>query len=160
SKNPDFLDGSRTSPARRAFLRLWRIFCSAPFAYFMIVAVQLKIMWGIWELTDLTPGDTCGYFARSKDWYQSFQVNIAWSPLYTAFWGSLMWVTNGIFAVTTLHRIVIACLATILVLAVMRRMLPKPLAWVIACWWAFLPINFNTRYEVHLFGVLPLLISW
>jgi hypothetical protein len=151
---------SRTSKSVAVGAAIWRFFCSAPFAYFMIVAVQMKIMWGIWELTDLTPGDTCGYFLRSKDWYQHFQVNIAWSPLYTAFWGTLMWVTDGIFAVTTLHRIVIACLATILVLAIMRRMLPHALAWVIACWWAFLPINFNSRYEVHLFGVLPLLISW
>lgn len=160
TQNVPFFIGSGTSKLDIAARRFWRFLCSAPFAYFMILAVQLKIMWGIWELTDLTPGDTSGYFLRALDWYQHFRVNIAWSPLYTACWGTLMWVTNGIFAVTTLHRIVIACLATLLVLAIMRRMLPHPLAWVIACWWAFLPIDFNTRYEVHLFGVLPLLVSW
>src|SRR4051812_4725607 len=136
---------SRTSRASAVGAAIWRFFCSAPFAYFMIVAVQMKIMWGIWELTDLTSGDTSGYYLKSTEWYQGFHVNIAWSPLYTAFWGTLMWVTNGIFEATTLHRIVIACLATILVLAIMRRMLPHPLAWVIACWWAFLPIDFNTK---------------
>jgi hypothetical protein len=43
------------------------------------------------------------------------------------------------------------------VLALMRRLLPGPIALLVACWWAVLPINFDTLYEVHLFSVLPLL---
>src|SRR5207253_9690040 len=30
----------------------------------------------------------------------------------------------------------------------------------IEAWWAVLPINFNTLYEVHYFAVLPILLAW
>ncbi len=42
----------------------------------------------------------------------------------------------------------------------MRRLLPPTLAWFVAAWWAILPINFDTLYPVHLFGAIPILVSW
>ncbi len=47
-----------------------------------------------------------------------------------------------------------------LTLSVMRRLLPAGLAWFVAAWWVVLPINFNTLYQVHLFGAIPVLVSW
>ena len=33
------------------------------------------------------------------------------------------------------------------------------LAWLLAAWWAVLPVNFDTLYEVHLFALLPVLAA-
>ncbi len=60
-------------------------------------------------------------------------------------------------AAITIHRVAIVLAVALLVLALMRRLLPAPIALLVACWWAVLPINFDTIYEVHLFSVLPLL---
>ena len=49
--------------------------------------------------------------------------------------------------------------ATILVLAVLRRLLSPGIAWALAVWWAVLPINYDVLYEVHLFALLPELVA-
>jgi hypothetical protein len=70
-------------------------------------------------------------------------------------------VTGGeVYAATILHRIIVVMVAALGVLAVMRRLLPPAIALLIAMWWAVLPINFNTLYEVHLFALLPVLAAW
>jgi hypothetical protein len=58
------------------------------------------------------------------------------------------------------HRLIIVMLATLGVLALMRSLLPPALALLIAAWWAIMPINFETLYEVHLFALLPILAAW
>ena len=81
------------------------------------------------------------------------------TSLYTSFFGSFLHVTSDVYIATILHRIIIVFTVTILVLAFMRRLLPPGIAWVIAAWWAILPINFDTLYEVHLFAVIPILLA-
>ena len=71
--------------------------------------------------------------------------------------GSLLHFSSDAFTVTTLHRYLIIFAASILVLALMRRLLPADIAWLATAWWVVLPINFNTLYEVHLFAVIPIL---
>src|SRR5262245_48939376 len=89
-------------------------------------------------------------------WSERFAVNIVWSPLYTAFYGSVFALTKNVYAATTLHRIIIVIAVTLGVLAVMRKLLPPvALALLVASWWAILPINFDTLSEVHLFALLP-----
>ncbi|MFL5906009.1 MAG: hypothetical protein ACJ75Z_00240 [Solirubrobacterales bacterium] len=64
-------------------------------------------------------------------------------------------MVNDAYAVTILHRVLIAVAASLLVLAILRRLLSLWVAWVLAAWWAILPINYDTLYEVHLFALLP-----
>lgn len=129
------------------------------FYYVTLLALQLKRIWGVWTYKDLNTGDTCAYFVAAADWFFRWKTNFAWSPLYTAFYGTFLYVTPDAAAATALHRVAIVLAATALVLAVLRRMLPAEIAWLVGAWWAVLPINFNTVYEVHLFALLPLLVA-
>ncbi len=133
---------------------------SAWFSYITLFLLQLKVVWGIWEYRDLTPGDTAGYFARGYLWFDNFLVDIIWSPLYTSFYGTLLYLSTDAYAVTILHRLIIVFSLTLLVLALMRRLLPHNIAWLVGVWWAILPINFDALYEVHLFAVIPALSAW
>ena len=94
------------------------------FAYAMVLLLQLKVVWHVWALRDMTSGDTSSYFGLALDWYKRWRLDVAWSPLYLAFYGSLMHLTRDPFSVTILHRLLIVFAATAGVLAVLRRMLP------------------------------------
>ncbi len=132
----------------------------AMFAYGTIVLLQLKVIWGSWRLRDLTTGDTAYYFIDAYEFYRNWGNSIAWSPLYTSFYGALLYLDPDPYFVTILHRVLIVLTLAMLVLAVMRRLLPHPAAWLVAAWWTLLPINFDALYEVHLFGVIPVLLAW
>src|SRR6185369_10155878 len=56
-------------------------------AYAAILALQLKVVWGMWDRRDLTLGDTASYFTYAWSWYDHFGDFVCWSPLYTAFYG-------------------------------------------------------------------------
>ena len=43
--------------------------------------------------------------------------------------------------------------------ALMRALLGPAMGLLIAAWWTIVPANFNVLYEVHLFGLLPLLVA-
>jgi hypothetical protein len=129
-------------------------------SYALVALLQLKILWDVWRFRDITMGDTMSYFSGAYRWYESFAVNIVWSPLYTSFYGTAFALTRDAYVATILHRVIIAMAATLGVLAVMRKLLPPALALLIAIWWAILPINFETLYEVHLFALLPILAAW
>jgi hypothetical protein len=138
-----------------------RILAPPWFSYAVIFSLQSRIIWDIWRYRDLTTGDTSSYFRGAYRWYQHFDVNIVWSPLYTAFYGAVLQATHGdVYHATIIHRVVIVLAATLGVLATLRRLLPPALALLIASWWAVLPINFETLYEVHLFALLPILAAW
>jgi hypothetical protein len=130
------------------------------FAYGMLFLVQLKIVWGMWRLKDLTIGDTSYYFVSAYRWFESFSVNMLWSPLYTTFYGTLLFFSKNAYLVTILHRLIIVFTVTLLVFSLMRKILPQVLAWMMTVWWAVLPINFLTLYEVHLFAMIPILAAW
>ncbi|HEX2054230.1 MAG TPA: hypothetical protein VHJ78_10970, partial [Actinomycetota bacterium] len=82
-----------------------------------------------------------------------------WSPLYTAYYGTILKVTGDPVSATLVHRLILAFGLTALVLALARRLLPAAAAWLVAAWWAVLPVNFDTLYEVHLFGAIPALVA-
>lgn len=124
------------------------------FSYLTLLTLQAKVLWGIWAYKDITFGDTSVYFRDAYRWFHSYKVNIAWSPLYTAFYGSLLHVSTDPYTVIIFHRIIIVFAITIMVLALMRRLLPHPIAWIVSAWWAILPIHFDSLYEVHLFAVI------
>jgi hypothetical protein len=139
--------------------RLDRVAESAWFAYGSVVLIQAKLLWGIWEHRDLTGGDTTDYFVQASRWTHGFHLDPVWTPLYDFFWGSLRWLVDDPYAVTILHRVLIVFAATLLVLAVLRRLLTPGIAWAMAVWWAILPINYDVLYEVHLFALLPELVA-
>ena len=155
-------------PSLARLRRLWsdamplldKIAQSAVFAYTSIFLIQLKVIWGMWEFRDLPSGDTAAYFIGASQWAESFSIpGFAWSPLYQIYYGSLQWVTSDVYDVTILHRVVLVLGATLLVLAVLRRLLSPGIAWVLAVWWALLPPNFDALYEVYLFAVVPAMIA-
>ena len=131
-------------------------------SYVLVALLQLKVIWNIWRFRDLTSGDTSSYFVSAYSWYEGLRDNFAWSPLYTSFYGTVFTVVPDAYAATIIHRTIIAMAATLGVLALMRRLLPPALALSVAIWWAVLPINFDTLYEVHLFALLPFSppVSW
>jgi hypothetical protein len=139
--------------------RLERLAASAWFAYGSILLIQAKVLWGIWQHRDLTSGDSGEYFAQASRWTHGFHLDPLWSPLYTFLWGSSRWVFDDPYTTTILQRVLIVLPATLLVLAVLRRLLSPGIAWVLAVWWAILPVNYDSLYEVHLFGLLPELVA-
>jgi len=123
-------------------------------AYTGIVLLQVKVMFRIWEFRDLAPGDTSYYYLTVFNWLDEGKGNIAQSPLYTLFLAGLHKLLDEPFWVLTTARIGIATGASLLTLALLRRLLPKHIAWMIAAWWVLLSINFDTAYSVHLFSAL------
>jgi hypothetical protein len=113
----------------------------------------------MWQYRDLSAGDTSNYFIYASAWADHRLLDPLFSPLYTVFWGSLEWIFTDTYAVTIAHRIVIVLAVTTLVLAVLRRLLSPGIAWVLAVWWAILPLNYDTLNEVHLFSLLPILVA-
>lgn len=126
-------------------------------SYAVVSLVVAKTVWGMWLYRDLTFGDTSGYFITANQWFESFSDNILWSPLYTSFYGEMLRITHSVYGATNLHRICIVFAAALGVLALMRRLMSPGIALAVALWWAVMPINFNTLYEVHLFALLPML---
>ncbi len=114
-------------------------------------------MWEIWEYRDLSPGDTASYFVHASRWADGLQLEPAFYPLYTIFYGSQQWIFSGAYGLTVTHRILAAIVVALLVLAVLRRLLSPGIAWALAVWWAVNPIYFDTLYEVHLFAMAPAL---
>jgi hypothetical protein len=140
------------------FKNLLRWFEHPRAAYLMLFLLQLKVLWGAWEYRDLTSGDTAGYFSKAYLWFKNFNVDSSWSPLYTAFYGSLLYLSSDAYLVTILHRILIVFGLTMMVLALLRRLLPPSIAWMMAAWWAVVPVNFDV-FEVHLFGAIPMMAA-
>jgi len=123
----------------------------------LVFLLAAKVLWGYWE-RDLTFGDTSSYFRDAVRWHQNGQVNIVWSPLYTAYFGSWLSVTDNAITATFLHRLGLILASTGLVTWLGYVTLPRLLALLLVAWWVALPIHYDTLYEVHLFGALPILV--
>lgn len=130
------------------------------FAYASILLIQLKAMWGAWLVKDLTRVDTSSYFVSASRWYRDGHVLFTWSPLYIWFYGTLLHFSPDAYVVTMLHRVLTVLLVDVLVLALLRHLMSSTIAWLMTVWWVILPINFDTLYEVHLFGVIPVLAAF
>ena len=129
-------------------------------SYALILLLQLRLLWRMWDLKDITPGDTSAYFYFANYWFDSFRVNIAWSPLYEAFYGSFLFITRDPYLATILHRLVLILLISTLTLLLLRSVLSPGLALLGAVWWTVVPTYYNNLYEVHLFALLPILLAW
>lgn len=134
-------------------------FESPPLAYGLLVALQLKVMWGFWAVNDMVTGDIAYYYANAWRWYTTGYGPYAWSPLYTAFYSLFLHVNPDPVWATVAHRIVVVLAVAVLVLAVFRRFLPAGVAWLCAAWWAVNPITYDAMYEVHLFALIPTLTA-
>jgi len=144
-----------SSVSQQKFSRWLNFLAESPWvAYTGIVLLQVKVMLWIWEYHDLAPGDTSYYYLTVFDWLDEGKGSIARSPVYTLFLAALHKLLDDPFRVLTIAQIGIAVCASLLTLALLRRLLPKYLAWIIAAWWTVLPINFDTAYIVHLFSAL------
>jgi len=129
------------------------------FAYVSIVLLQVKVMLQIWVYRDLTPGDNSLYYPKVFTWLDEAKVDLVWSPVYTIFLATLHSLIENPFWVLIVAQMSVAISASLLILALMRRLLPNYIAWIIAAWWTLLPINFDSVYNVHLFSALfPLVI--
>lgn len=129
-------------------------------SYFLIVAFVLKTVWGIWDIRDLTFGDTSSYFRNALK-FANFQTCVfSWSPLYTSFFGIVLSVVKNIYFTVIIHRLIILFLATFLIYEIARKYVHNTVALAISFWWIVLPINHATLYEVHIFSFLPYLIFW
>lgn len=128
------------------------------FAYPAILPLQLRFMWRIWDYRDITAGDTSYYYLLALDWAQ--RLHDSWfSPLYTNYFGTVLWFVDDVESAVLLHRILVVIVATLLVLAVARSLVGPALGLLVAVWWVVVPANFNVDYEVHLFGFLPVLAA-
>jgi hypothetical protein len=67
----------------------------------------------------------------------------------------MQWFVHDPYAATILYRVLAALAASVLVLAVLRRLLTPGIALGMAIWWAVNPANFDDLYEVHLFALVP-----
>lgn len=122
-----------------------------------ILLLLLKVLWNYWE-RDLTSGDTSSYFQIAYTWAMSHEVNIVWSPLYTAYYGVWLAMLQDAVSATFMHRLFLILITSILVAWIGMKTLPTVFAIILVAWWIVLPIHYDTLYEVHLFGALPLLL--
>lgn len=129
------------------------------FSYVCIVALQMRVLWNVWEYKDLTVGDTASYFVDVASWAHGLHEDIVYSPLYAAVWGTILAAVHDVYAAATINRVAIILVITVLVLAVMRALFEPAVALLIAIWWAVDPANYAVLYDVHLFGLLPILIA-
>jgi hypothetical protein len=74
-----------------------RLIAKAWISYLLIAALQLKVIWGIWRLRDITGGDTSSYFASAYRWYRDFTTDPVWSPFYTSFYGTIYLLTGDVY---------------------------------------------------------------
>ncbi len=141
---------------------------SASFSYATILLLQLHAAWGIWNAPMLGFGDTSHYFFEAASLVESgtfgdlatSRLNGAvMSPLYILYYALSFAFTGDPYTATWVHRIILVLTTSMAALALFRQLLPPGTAWLLAAWWCLLPIIFNTKYEVHLFGVLPVLVA-
>lgn len=139
--------------------RLQAVAQNLVFLWCCLVAIFVKTIWGMWSYKDLSQGDSTHYFALAHYFATRFQNDIAWSPVYTMFLGTIFAIAQDTYIAMIAHRILILALIVLLLFEVARRLLNPQLAFLITAWWIILPINHNALYEVHLFAVIPLLLT-
>lgn len=125
------------------------------FGYVSILALQAKVLFGIFSNRDLPLRSGVNYFVHASGWATDATVNILWSPLYTSFYGTFLFLADRTVFAHLAHRAAIVLITTALVLALARALLPPVWAWFVAAWWAIIPSHFDIWYEVHLFKAIP-----
>jgi hypothetical protein len=128
-------------------------------AYAAILVLQTRIMWNFWHYKDLTFGDTSYYYLDALSWLHGMHSYFAGSPGYTAFLALVKLIVGDVYAAVLIHRVLIVLAAAVLVLALLRSLLGPAMGFLVTIWWVVLPPNYNVEYEVHLFGLLPILVA-
>jgi hypothetical protein len=156
---PDVAAEARISRTRGLLARAETAVANPILAYGSILVLQLRLIWNLWQYKDLTSGDTSGYFLLASSWAHGLHDDIVWAPLYTNLLGTIIAFVGDAYTAVMVHRIAIILAATLLVLALMRSLLGPALGLLATVWWTVLPPNFNVEYELHLFGLLPILVA-
>jgi hypothetical protein len=128
-------------------------------AYGAILLLELRVVRDVWRYRDTSSGDTADYFLYALTWSQHLKDDIVWSPLYTNYFGTILWLVHDIHSAVMVHRILVVVAATVLVLALGRALLGPSLGLLVAAWWTVNPASYDFDYEVHLFGFIPVLIA-
>lgn len=137
--------------------RIARLPERAAFAYSVVALLQLRMFWGVWN-KDLVPSDEASYFGDAVNLLNGGDLRFAWSPLYATFIAPFEAVFGDATVTMPVQRLVVAMIAALLVLAILRRLLPPWAALIGACWWAIVPSIYDTLKTITLFGALPYLV--
>jgi hypothetical protein len=86
--------------------------------YTLLIVLFLRTIWGMWNARDLTTGDTSSYYMTALKFSHSFTCSIAWSPLYTSYFGAFHWLNSDPYFVVTAHRVVVLLLLGLFILEV------------------------------------------
>jgi len=122
----------------------------------IVVAIQLWQLRGIVHARDLEDGDTVGYYGTALDWLRDGTLDPVHSPLYAVILGSLHAVLGDVQSVNMIVRVGTVLVLDLLLLAFLRRVLPRDIALLLVAWWASLPLVYDSLYTVHILGlVLP-----
>ncbi len=140
---------------------LWRWVASARlqrrlFSTPAILLLAVGIMWGTWSV-DLRHGDTANYYRRASQWLKAGPIDqwfLSYSPIYTVYFAAVQKAFPDPGAAMFVHRALIVLMAAAALLALFRRILPRPWAWLVVAWWVALPINWRAEYEVHYFSFI------
>src|SRR5437868_5559823 len=111
--------GDRTALVRQAE----RLVASWWFAYPVIFLLQLHVMWKVWSYKDTTSGDTSYYFLEALNWVHGLHDDVALSPLYTDYFGTIVAAIKDVPTAILVHRLLIVFAASLLALALMRSLL-------------------------------------
>lgn len=142
------------------FERILAFMNSAPVAYVLMACVILKLLWGMWDFRDLTYGDSAPYYSDACVAYDRLRFNLAWTPLFQVLGVLILHISHQPLMYCILVRLSLVMTLGLLALATTRRLLPPLVAWLVSVWWVTLPITFNTLFEVHLFGTVPIIATW
>jgi hypothetical protein len=125
---------------------------SAAFAYGSILLLELRRVWDMWTVRDLTDGDTVRHFAQAVSWSPGLPLDPVRGPLYVQILYLLARLSGDAYATLISLRLLATFVLAATVLAVFRRLLSPLWAWLCAAWWVLLPVHFDTLYELHLFA--------
>lgn len=149
----------RSHPLRTLVHRAVRVGSRPALSYAAIAALQLRVMWNLWLYKDLTPGDTANYFVNAASWAHGLHEDVVYSPLYAAVWGTILSIVHDVYAAAAINRLAIILAVSLAVLAVLRALFAPAIALLITIWWVVNPANYNVLYDLHLLGLLPVLIA-
>ncbi len=122
-------------------------------ARLLLLALLLKLNWGIWENWEWAMGDSAHHYAGGAgvrgEWWS---LPMAWAPLYLCYQGIVGAFFENPYLASLVHRIVVVFAVGFLQFEVFRRFVPVTTAWFLTVWWLAIDANLAPLYTVHLFA--------
>ena len=147
-----FLHASRTNLAA-TLNSVW-------FARLLLLLFVVKMHWGMWDTWAWTLGDAPEHLSSGMVYFDNpSRGELSWSPLYRIYFASVYQFLNDPLAATVVHRLIVIFLTAFLFFEIVRRLVPQPIALLIALWWAATPLNLQPLYTVHQFANLTNLLA-